>query len=152
MSLSDMHEWLGSPDWMRDAECQNEPMLPWTVDGPELDLYQVRAMVAVCAACPVLVDCLRYVEETPEGDLWGFWAGETRPGTEERHLEERRAGRSRGWRRRARDDGFAELDLFTRHQGEVALDLTGQPRLDDTVTRQTADEATAHETGAVGAA
>ncbi len=74
-----MSQWLDSPGWMRDAECHLEPGLPWTADFDQIKGYEVHAMATVCARCPVLDECRDYAAENT--DLWGFWAGETRPGT-----------------------------------------------------------------------
>ncbi len=82
MSLEGMSEWLGAPQWMRDAECTNEPAMPWTEDGEGLSLYEITAMALVCARCSVLADCRQYVAAS-DVQLWGFWAGQTRPGSRE---------------------------------------------------------------------
>lgn len=100
-----MSDWLDSPAWMRDAECHLEPGLPWTTDGDRVKKYEVHAMAAVCARCPVLTECRDYARQNP--DLWGFWAGQTRPGTINRPGQER-----------ARPN---DTDLILESQGVLAV-------------------------------
>ncbi len=108
VSLDDMSHWLGDPGWMRDAECKNEPEMPWTLDGDQLHLYEVKAMATVCGVCPVLAQCRAYADSLPRGELWGFWAGETRPGmSKQDYARYFYRDLSDHWRTRATKDGFA---------------------------------------------
>jgi len=62
-------------DWMARAACADKAAarLPWTADHDEIDAAATAAMTAVCASCPVLMDCRRFLR--PAGVTGGFWAG-----------------------------------------------------------------------------
>lgn len=66
--------------WMAEAACKGR-------DGemiPPLDLHQTKRMAfarnakAICAACPVLDECLEYTLAQDELPGVGIWAGRTR--------------------------------------------------------------------------
>ena len=80
---------LGAPgDWMTHAACADESAasLPWTADRDDVDPAATEAMTAVCASCPVLMDCRRFLR--PAGVTAGFWAGAHRDtGTTQRRVQ-----------------------------------------------------------------
>jgi WhiB family transcriptional regulator, redox-sensing transcriptional regulator len=68
-------------DWRWDAACQGMdtelwfPVSPWP-KGPELQ--RVQQAQAVCAACPVRMQCLRYATRRGERGVWGGLTEEQR--------------------------------------------------------------------------
>jgi hypothetical protein len=62
-------------DWMTRAACADKAAarLHWTADREDVDPAETEAMTAVCASCPVLMDCRRFLR--PAGVTAGFWAG-----------------------------------------------------------------------------
>jgi hypothetical protein len=62
-------------EWMTRAACTDKTAsrLPWTADREDVDPAATEAMTAVCAYCPVLMDCRRFLR--PAGVTAGFWAG-----------------------------------------------------------------------------
>jgi hypothetical protein len=67
---------LNAPvEWMSRAACADEDSsyLPWTADRDAVDPAYAEAMAAVCASCPVLMDCRRFLK--PAAVTAGFWAG-----------------------------------------------------------------------------
>ena len=59
--------------WRDRAACQDEdPALFFPEDG---DVIAIRKARAICAGCPVRVQCLESAMATPE--LWGVWGGKS---------------------------------------------------------------------------
>ena len=66
----------GALGWMREAACMRAPGLPWTADTGTAPDVLVDLMRDVCAACPVRVACVAFVEA--EHVTGGWWAGQDR--------------------------------------------------------------------------
>jgi WhiB family transcriptional regulator, redox-sensing transcriptional regulator len=78
-------------EWWSLAACQSaEPDLFFPISGSGPGLGQVARAKAVCAACPVRSDCLRYA--LAAGPLQGVWGGLTE---DERRLLRQREAKAR---------------------------------------------------------
>ena len=78
-------------EWWSLAACQSaDPELFFPISGAGPALGQVARAKAVCAACPVRSDCLRYA--LTAGPLQGVWGGLTE---EERRLQRQRETKAR---------------------------------------------------------
>ena len=62
--------------WRARALCALFPDLPWIAEPDERDVASVRAMEAVCDACPVHRDCGAFADRYEV--TAGFWAGKDR--------------------------------------------------------------------------
>jgi WhiB family transcriptional regulator, redox-sensing transcriptional regulator len=61
-------------EWPRYGACRDEdPELFFPVGSPGQVMLQVEKAKAVCARCPVVVDCLAYAVNT--GQESGVWGG-----------------------------------------------------------------------------
>ncbi len=69
----DLNESLRGQKWMTNAWCPQVYELPWTADPDRVTFAAEVAMAAVCAACPVWLECADYV--AAEHITSGFWAG-----------------------------------------------------------------------------
>ena len=88
MPLSDLL-WEPDESWRDDAACAGsgaDLFFPVSEEDPQVD-----AAKQVCAACPVLDDCLAYALSTNQTE--GVWGGMT--GTERRRLRRRIRDRQR---------------------------------------------------------
>jgi WhiB family redox-sensing transcriptional regulator len=75
-------------DWRHFAACLDEdPELFFPVGDTGPALLQVAEAKAVCAGCPVRVECLTWALET--GQNYGIWGGYTE--NERRELKRRNA-------------------------------------------------------------
>jgi hypothetical protein len=83
----DLNRSLLEQEWMAKAWCPKVAELPWTAEPDQVTFAAEVAMAAVCAACPVWVECADYV--TVEGITSGFWAGAHR---DPRRLPSRKNG------------------------------------------------------------
>jgi WhiB family transcriptional regulator, redox-sensing transcriptional regulator len=78
-------------EWWSLAACQSaDPDLFFPISGAGPARVQVERAKAVCAACPVRSDCLRYA--LGAGPLQGVWGGLTE---EERRLMRQREAKAR---------------------------------------------------------
>jgi WhiB family redox-sensing transcriptional regulator len=78
-------------EWWSLAACQSaDPDLFFPISGAGPALGQVARAKAVCTACPVRCDCLRYA--LAAGPLQGVWGGLTE---EERRLLRQREAKAR---------------------------------------------------------
>jgi WhiB family redox-sensing transcriptional regulator len=78
-------------EWWSLAACQSaDPDLFFPISGSGPALGQMARAKAVCAACPVRSDCLRYALDA--GPLQGVWGGLTE---EERRLQRQREAKAR---------------------------------------------------------
>jgi WhiB family redox-sensing transcriptional regulator len=78
-------------EWWSLAACQSaDPDLFFPISGSGPALGQVTRAKAVCAACPVRSDCLRYA--LAAGPLQGVWGGLTE---DERRLQRQREAKAR---------------------------------------------------------
>lgn len=59
--------------WREGAACADRPEVDFFVSSEDGDA--VRRARAICAACPVLYDCLAFAIETNQPD--GIWGGHT---------------------------------------------------------------------------
>jgi hypothetical protein len=72
--------------WMDEAACALPQVsgLPWTADRDQVEPAGTEAMAAICAGCPVRVQCGRFLR--PAGVTGGFWAGEHRDRAPQRRV------------------------------------------------------------------
>lgn len=71
--------------WAARAACAGRLDLPWTTDAADVTPWQAVTMRAVCAGCPVLLDCLAAVDDLDV--TGGWWAGRDRdPNADTSHL------------------------------------------------------------------
>jgi hypothetical protein len=65
-------------EWMHEAACALPEVsgLPWIADHDQVQPADTEAMAAICADCPVRVQCDRFLR--PAGVTGGFWAGRHR--------------------------------------------------------------------------
>jgi hypothetical protein len=61
---------LCPPDWTERASCLGLPADWWFPEGPTAIADATRGK-AVCATCPVRVECLDYGQSTGAGGIWG---------------------------------------------------------------------------------
>ena len=76
-------------DWFDRAACKGmdpELFFPVGTTGPAL--VQIAEAKAICAECPVAVDCLLYALET--GQIAGVWGGMSEDERRELRREQRR--------------------------------------------------------------
>ena len=88
MALNDLL-WEPGEDWRNDAACSgadDEFFFPVAEEGP-----MVERAKSICAACPVLEECLQYALATNQTE--GVWGGMT--GSERRRLRRRLRDRER---------------------------------------------------------
>jgi hypothetical protein len=73
-------------EWMDQAACARPEVsgLPWIADRDQVEPADTDAMAAVCANCPVRVQCGRFLR--PAGVTGGFWAGEHRDRAPQRRV------------------------------------------------------------------
>ena len=76
-----LEDFLGRPNWHRQALCRGETQLYFT--GTIESLEQARA---ICAGCPVRQDCIEAA--LADREMRGVWAGTT--AAERRELRRRR--------------------------------------------------------------
>jgi WhiB family redox-sensing transcriptional regulator len=63
-------------DWADDAACLGMPTEMFFVEGTQDDrssIQRYRLAKAVCAHCPVMIECARYALARPE--VYGVWGG-----------------------------------------------------------------------------
>jgi hypothetical protein len=72
--------------WMDQAACVRPEVsgFPWIADRDQVEPADTEAMAAICAGCPVRVQCRRFLR--PAGVTGGFWAGEHRDRPEQRRV------------------------------------------------------------------
>ncbi|WP_124039790.1 WhiB family transcriptional regulator [Neoactinobaculum massilliense] len=80
-------------DWRRRASCLNEdPELFFPVGSTGQAAHQIEHAKSICAACPVMSNCLAYALETgQEAGIWGGMSEEERRSTRRRNARRRRA-------------------------------------------------------------
>jgi WhiB family redox-sensing transcriptional regulator len=71
-----------SADWRAQAVCkgQTELFFPPRAERPQARVRREAQARALCASCPVALDCRSFARDQRE---YGFWGGESE---EERHL------------------------------------------------------------------
>ncbi|WP_409482776.1 hypothetical protein [Arsenicicoccus dermatophilus] len=62
--------------WDSHAACATRLDLPWLSDHADVHPWDAATMAAVCAACPVVLDCLAAVDALDV--TGGWWAGTDR--------------------------------------------------------------------------
>ncbi len=83
----------GRPAWHADAACAELPtdeFFPSGSTGKAFD--QITLAKAICATCPVAVQCLDYALDTGQDGVWGGMTEDERRA--ERRRRQRRKGRS----------------------------------------------------------
>lgn len=97
---------LNAGEWVERAACRGAGPRLWFPDDNGISV-ESKAAKAICAECPVQVDCREYgIEHEPKHGIWGGLAAKE-------HVAIRR-------KRRARDaHNAATRDLFDRIAGEV---------------------------------
>jgi WhiB family redox-sensing transcriptional regulator len=70
-----------STEWMHAAACRDDDPERWLIDDsePAEEWSAVLPLKAVCAGCPVRLQCLDYALsfETCDANRWGIWGGLT---------------------------------------------------------------------------
>jgi WhiB family redox-sensing transcriptional regulator len=85
-----VHLYETDPDWRRHAACRScNPDLFFPAGTTGAALHEIAAARAVCMACPVQSQCLRFALRT--GQAYGIWGGTT----EDERVTMRRLSRAR---------------------------------------------------------
>jgi WhiB family redox-sensing transcriptional regulator len=91
-------------DWRAHAACAGEPTHLFFPDDKRIERAFMAEARAICATCPVLVECQEYALSFNTNDLQGIWGGMSE---RQRRIEKNRRQRV------MRADAVAEMATWT---------------------------------------